>query len=155
MANKTNLGTEAMNITASTIQQATASTVNLNDGERISAHNIKSQTLSSAVMAAVRSHGERLSEILFRFSATDYLAQLQAMDFEYKELLHAIDSGRCLERNPEENPAEVLAELRNNYTPTPRQVAERANLLRCIGEILCEVEGLTRVLEIERKRGLL
>lgn len=153
MANKTNFGTEATNITASTIQQATASTVNLNDGERTSTPNIERQTLPPSVVAAVRFHGERLSEILFRFSATDYLSQLQAMDFEYKELLHAIDAGGHLERNPQENPAEVLAELRNNYTPTPRQVAERANLLRCIGDILREVEGLTRALEIEEKRA--
>lgn len=144
MANKTNNNAEATHTIASTIQQATPSTSNL---ERL--------TLPPAIVAAVRYHGERLCEILLRFSATDYLAQLQAMDFDYKNLLHAIDAGGEIERNPEENPAEVLAELRNHYTPTPRQVAERANLLRCMGDMLCEVEELTRALKIERKGGVL
>ena len=89
---------------------------------------------------------EQIAEILNRFSATDYLAQLQEMDFDYKDLLHAIDAGGLLERDPNENPAEVLADLRTNYTPTPRKLAERANLLRCMGDLLREVESLVRQL---------
>ena len=79
------------------------------------------------------------------------MAQLQAMDFDYKNLLHAIDAGGGIERDPEENPAEVLAELRSNYTPTPRDMAERANLLRCMGDLLREVEYLVNGIKKELK----
>lgn len=133
MANKTNIGTEATNITASTIQQATASTVNLNDGERTSTPNIERQSLPPSVVAAVRFHGERLSEILFRFSATDYLSQLQAMDFEYKELLHAIDAGGHLERNPPRKPRRGIgraSQQLHSYTSTSSREGESVALYR-------------------------
>ena len=109
----------------------------------------KPRQLSQYAQAAVISHGANLIEILWRFSAADYMAQLQAMDFDYKNLLHAIDAGGGIERDPEENPAEVLAELRSNYTPTPRDMAERANLLRCMGDLLREVEYLVNGIKKE------
>lgn len=107
--------------------------------------------LSQCAQAAVITHGANLIEILWRFSAADYMAQLQAMGFDYKNLLHAIDAGGGIERDPEENPAEVLAELRSNYTPTPRDMAERANLLRCMGDLLREVEYLVNGIKKELK----
>lgn len=87
--------------------------------------------------------------MLRRFSAVDYLTQLLAMDYEYKDLLHAIDAGGHLEREADEDPAEVLADLRANYTPTPRQLAERAYILRCMGDIICIVDEIVGALEAE------
>ena len=107
--------------------------------------------LSQCAQAAVISHGSNLIEILWRFSAADYMAQLQAMDFDYKNLLHAIDAGGGIERDPDENPAEVLAELRSSYTPTPHDNAERANLLRCMGDLLREVEYLVNGIKNDLK----
>ena len=42
----------------------------------------KPRQLSQCAQAAVISHGANLIEILWRFSAADYMAQLQAMDFD-------------------------------------------------------------------------
>ncbi|MBR4995817.1 MAG: hypothetical protein IKY82_07120 [Alistipes sp.] len=89
-----------------------------------------------------------MAEILMRFSATDYLAQLQKMDFDYKQVLHDIDAGGCIEREQNENPAEVLESLRLTYRPTPREDADRANLLRCMGDLLREVEAFVYQLEV-------
>ena len=105
---------------------------------------IKSNAHTLPLPPYLMSHIEQITEIISRFGATEYLARLQEMDFEYKELLYAIDAGGLLERDPAEDPAEVLADLRINYTPTPRQLAERANLLRCMGDLLSEVEAFVR-----------
>lgn len=125
--------TPTKTISTTPTAQTPSTTANLNTHHR---------PLSSGAEAAVRIYGEQLIDILGRFSAADYMAQLLAMDWEYKELLHAIDAGGLLEREADEDPAEVLADLRRCYTPTPRQLAERANLLRCMGDLLREVEGL-------------
>ena len=93
--------------------------------------------------------GRRLCEILRRFSAVDYLAQLQAMDYEYKDLLHAIDAGGHLEREADEDPAEVLATIRAWHTPTLRSIAERAYLLRSLGDMICIIDEIVGALEAE------
>lgn len=127
---------------AQAMASTTSTTDNLND---------QRNTLHHYALSSLFTHGERLTEILQRFSATDYLAQLQEMDFEYKDVLHAIDAGGGVERDPNENPAEVLALLRECYTPTPRMIADRANLLRCMGDLLREVEGLVGVFDHVRR----
>ena len=81
-----------------------------------------------------------------RFSAIDYLTQLQKMDFDYKQVLHDIDSGCRIEREPNENPAEVLSVLRECYRFTPKEEAERANLLRCMGDLLRVVDSFVNQL---------
>lgn len=108
-----------------------------------------SSTLNTSMLphyavCAVRSHYEDMAEILMRFSAIDYLTQLQKMDFDYKQVLHDIDSGCRIEREPNENPAEVLAVLRECYRITPKDEADRANLLRCMGDLLQAVDSFVR-----------
>ena len=110
------------------------------------AQNLKSPILNTPTLpryavSAVRSHYKDMEEILMRFSAIDYLTQLQKMDFDYKQVLHDIDSGCCIEREPNENPAEVLSVLRECYRFTPKEEAERANLLRCMGDLLRVVDS--------------
>lgn len=111
--------------------------------------HLRSSKLPRSAEIDLMNCGRRLCEMLRRFSAVDYLTQLLAMDYEYKDLLHAIDAGGHLEREADEDPAEVLADLRANYTPTPRQLAERAYILRCMGDLLREVEGLVNGIQNE------
>ena len=115
------------------------------------AQNLKSPILNTPTLpryavCAVRSHYKDMAEILMRFSAIDYLTQLQKMDFDYKQVLHDIDSGCRIEREPNENPAEVLSVLRECYRFTPKEEAERANLLRCMGDLLQVVDSFVRQL---------
>ena len=108
---------------------------------------LNTSTLPHYAVCAVRSHYEDMAEILMRFSAIDYLTQLQKMDFDYKQVLHDIDSGCRIEREPNENPAEVLAVLRECYRITPKEEADRANLLRCMGDLLQAVDSFVRQLK--------
>lgn len=147
MANKSNIqGAEVAQAMAST----TSTTDNLNGNKPIQPQPI---TPPSYVIADLLRYGDRLFEVLDRFSATDYLAQLQTMDFEYKDVLHAIDAGGGIERDHAEDPAQVLAYLREAYTLTPRRMVERANLLRCMADMLCTVEELVQCIEYYRKTG--
>ena len=108
---------------------------------------LNTPTLPHYAVCAVRSHYKDMAEILMRFSAIDYLTQLQKMDFDYKQVLHDIDSGCHIERKQNENPAEVLAVLRECYRITPKEEAERANLLRCMGDLLQVVDSFIRQLK--------
>lgn len=147
MANKSNIqGAEVAQAMAST----TSTTDNLNGNKPIQPQPI---TPPSYVIADLLRYGDRLCEVLDRFSATDYLARLQKMDFEYKEVLHAIDAGGGIERNHAEDPAEVLAYLREAYKCTPRRELDRANLLRCMADMICTVEELVQCIEYYRKMG--
>lgn len=151
MANKTtNLGAEVAQATASKINLTTSTTPDLNGNTQ---GNTRRPALPQYVVGAMQIHGGQLVELLNRFSATDYLSQLQTMDFDYYDLLHAIDAGGGLDRDPDEDPAEILQMLRTCYAPTPRRLAERANLLRCMGEILREVEDLVNALKNAQKEG--
>ena len=107
---------------------------------------LNTPALPHYAVCAVRSHYKDMAEILMRFSAIDYLTQLQKMDFDYKQVLHDIDSGCRIEREPNENPAEVLSVLRECYRFTPKEEAERANLLRCMGDLLQVVDSFVRQL---------
>lgn len=98
-------------------------------------------TLSKSEIWGLRHYGKQLKEIMTINGGLEYLQQLQALDFDYKELLLAIDTGGFRERKADEDPAEVLRMLRG-YTLTPQQSANRAFLLQNIANLLCAVEGL-------------
>lgn len=147
MANKSN------NQSAGVAQEVASTTpitkVNLNGNNQP-----QPSTPPAYVIANLLRCGDRLCEVLQRFSATDYMLQLQAMDCDLKEVLHAIDAGGGIERDPAENPAEVLAYLREAYTITPYRMFERANLLRCMGDMICAVEEFAYHIEHYRKVGM-
>lgn len=151
MANKSNIqGAEVAQAMAST-----TSTTNHINGNKPTQPQPSSNTqpqgsqLPRSTEIYLMNCGRRLCEILRRFSAVDYLAQLQAMDYEYKDLLHAIDAGGHLEREADEDPAEVLATIRAWHTPTLRSMAERAYLLRSLGDMICIVDEIVGALEAE------
>ena len=151
MANKSNIqGAEVAQAMAST----TSTTDNLNDNKptqpQPSSNALpRGSQLPHSTEIYLMNCGRRLCEILRRFSAVDYLAQLQTMDYEYKDLLHAIDAGGGIERDPAEDPAEVLATIRAWHTPTLRSMAERAYLLRSLGDMICIVDEIVVALEAE------
>lgn len=147
MANKSNNQSAEV---AQAMASTTSTTDSLNGNQSTQPQPI---TPPSYVIADLLRYGARLYEVLDRFSATDYLAQLQTMDFEYKDVLHAIDAGGGIERDHAEDPVQVLAYLREAYTLTPRRMVERANLLRCMADMLCTVEELVQCIEYYRKTG--
>lgn len=101
-------------------------------------------------------HGKTLADIIFQDSALGFFNRLQESETEYYNLIYHIDTGAFSERQPNENPAEVLKDLRENSVPIPRRMAERAYLLRTMGELLEAIEPLAIILKddyFERKYG--
>ncbi|MBR3703063.1 MAG: hypothetical protein IKM12_05905 [Alistipes sp.] len=100
-----------------------------------------SYELSGLEIWGLRHYGRQLKEVMSICGGLDYLQQLQALDFDYKELLLFIDTGGFSERKADEDPTEILRMLRS-YALTPQQNANRAYLLQNMANLLCAVEGL-------------
>ena len=106
--------------------------------------------LTFSEIRTLQLYGEKLEDVMSRCGALEYMRQLQTLDFEYKNLLLAIDTGGFAQRPKDEDPAKTLEMLRG-WGLTPQQNADRAYFLQNMADLLCAVDsllfGLGRVLK--------
>jgi hypothetical protein len=96
-------------------------------------------------------YGKEIMEVMDQDSAIGFFTRLQAQDSAYYHLLHTIDAGGgWRERQPNENPADALADIRLELDAiSPQQVSERAYLLQTMGTLLEAAECLAKFFKRE------